>query len=132
MLPVRGGKYLYIGRVGVGGVSGYMWVLGLRLYVKLGWRLGDTVYLGNLSDPLSVALWVRRLAPRPVDVRRLAHTVARALAAARYVAERYRDSPRWRIRTWEALALIDEAISAVANTWPPTARVFWKRRRRRW
>ncbi|AET34055.1 hypothetical protein [Pyrobaculum ferrireducens] len=124
--------YLYIGRVDIGGVSGYMWILGLRLYVKLGWRPRDTVYLGNLSDPLSVALRIRRLAPRPVDVGRLAYVVARALAAARYVAERCRDSPRWRIRTWEALALIDEATSAVANAWPPTAGVFWKRRRRRW
>jgi hypothetical protein len=60
-------------------------------------------------------------------VRRLAYAVARALAAARYVAERCRDGSGWRIRTWEALALIDEAISAVVNAWPPTARVFWKR-----
>jgi hypothetical protein len=60
MLSVQSGMYLYIGRVDVGGVSGYMWVLGLRLYVK---RPRDTVYLGNLSDPLSVALRIRRLAP---------------------------------------------------------------------
>ena len=43
--------YLYVGKVRVGPLSGYLWLLGGRLYLKLGWRPSDTYFLGNLSDP---------------------------------------------------------------------------------
>ncbi len=43
--------YLYVGRVRVGPLSGYLWLLGNRLYLKFGWRPSDTYFLGNLSDP---------------------------------------------------------------------------------
>jgi hypothetical protein len=43
--------YLYVGRVKVGPLSRYLWLLGNRLYLKLGWRPSDTYFLGNLSDP---------------------------------------------------------------------------------
>jgi len=43
--------YLYVGKVRVGPLSGYLWLLGRRLYLKLGWRPGDTYFLGNLTDP---------------------------------------------------------------------------------
>ncbi|MEM3994817.1 MAG: hypothetical protein QXW40_05460 [Thermofilum sp.] len=69
LLPIPGDMYLYIGVVDVGGLRGYMWFLGRRLYLKLGWRPRDTVFLGNLSDPLAVAARLRRLLPRPVDER---------------------------------------------------------------
>ena len=62
--------YLYVGKVRVGPLSGYLWLLGSRLYLKLGWRSSDTYFLGNLSDPLSLAARLKRLIPRPVDVRR--------------------------------------------------------------
>jgi len=39
----------------VGPLSGYLWLLGRRLYLKLGWRLSDTYFLGNLTDPLILA-----------------------------------------------------------------------------
>jgi hypothetical protein len=55
--------YLYVGRVQMGPLSGYLWLLG-RL--KLGGRPSDTYFLGNFSDPLSLAARLRRLAPRPV------------------------------------------------------------------
>jgi len=110
--------YLYVGRVRVGPLSGYLWLLGNRLYLKLGWRSRDTYFLGNLTDPLSLAARLKRLIPRPVDVRRAAVALARALAAALYVARRCRDSPRWKIRTWEAEAAILDAASALAWTWP--------------
>jgi hypothetical protein len=110
--------YLYVGKVRVGPLSGFLWLLGRRLYLKLGWRPRDTYFLGNLSDPLSLAARLRRLIPRPVDVRRVAVQLARALAAALYVARRCRDSPRWKVRTWEAEALILDAASALAWTWP--------------
>jgi hypothetical protein len=47
--------YLYVGRVRVGPLSGYLWLLGRRLYLKLGWRPSDTYFLGNLTDPLTLA-----------------------------------------------------------------------------
>ncbi len=77
--------YLYIGRIQMGPLSGYLWLLGGRLYLKLGWRPSDTYFLGNLSDPLSLAARLRRLVPRPVDVRRAAVALARALAATWFV-----------------------------------------------
>ncbi len=110
--------YLYVGRVRVGPLSGYLWLLGNRLYLKLGWRSRDTYFLGNLSDPLSLAVRLKRLIPRPVDVRRAAVALAKALTAALYLARRCRDSPRWKIRTWEAEMMILDAASALAWTWP--------------
>jgi len=110
--------YLYIGKVRVGLLSGYLWLLGSRLYLKLSWRPRDTYFLGNLSDPLTLAARLKRLIPRPVDVRRAAVALARALAASLYVARRCRDSPRWKIRTWEAEAMILDAASALAWVWP--------------
>jgi len=110
--------YLYIGKVRVGPLSGYLWLLGVRLYLKLGWRPRDTYFLGNLSDPLTLAARLKRLMPRPVDVRRAAVALAKALAAALYVARRCRDSPRWKIRVWEAEMMILDAASALAWTWP--------------
>jgi hypothetical protein len=110
--------YLYVGRVRVGPLSGYLWLLGSRLYLKLGWRSRDTYFLGNLSDPLTLAARLKRLMPRPVDVRRAAVQLARALAVALYLARRCRDSPRWKIRAWEAEAMILDAASTLAWTWP--------------
>jgi hypothetical protein len=49
-----------------------------------------------------------------VDVRKAAVALARALAASLYVARRCRDSPRWRIRAWEAEAMILDAVSTLA------------------
>ncbi len=122
--------YLYVGRVRVGPLSGYLWLLGNRLYLKLGWRPRDTYYLGNLSDPLSVAVKLRRLIPCPVDVRRAAVALARALAATLYLARRCRDSPKWKIRTWEAEAMILDAASALAWTWPTAHKALRKELKR--
>ncbi len=110
--------YLYVGRVRVGPLSGYLWLLGRRLYLKLGWRPSDTYFLGNLTDPLTLAARLKWLIPRPVDVRKAAVALAKALAAALYVARRCRDSPKWKIRTWEAEAAILDAASTLAWTWP--------------
>jgi len=110
--------YLYVGKVRVGPLSGYLWLLGSRLYLKLGWRPSDTYFLGNLSDPLTLTARLKRPMPRPVDVRRAAVALAKALAAALYLARRCRDSPRWKIRAWETEALILDAASALAWTWP--------------
>jgi hypothetical protein len=116
------GKTAGVGHVSlrgeVGPLSGYLWLLGRRLYLKLGWRPSDTYFLGNLSDPLSLAARLKRLVPCPVDVRRAAATLARALAAALYVAKRCRDSPKWKVRIWEAEAVILDAASALAWIWP--------------
>jgi len=79
--------YLYVGRVRVGPLSGFLlWLLGSRLYLKLGWRPSDTYFLGNLTDPLTLAARLERLIPHPVDVRRAAVQLARALATTLYVA----------------------------------------------
>jgi hypothetical protein len=116
--------YLYVGKVRVGPLSGYLWLLGRRLYLKLSWRPSDTYFLGNLSDPLSLAARLKRLIPRPVDVRRAAVQLARALAATLYVARRCRDSPRWKIRVWETEAAILDAASALAWIWPAAHRAL--------
>jgi hypothetical protein len=100
--------------VRVGPLSVYLWLLDSRLYLKLGWRLRDTYFLGNFTDPLTLAARLKRLIPRPVDVRRAAVQLAKALAVALYLARRCRDSPRWKIRTWEAEAAILDAVSALA------------------
>jgi hypothetical protein len=118
--------YLYIGKVQIGSLSGYLWLLGRRLYLKLSWRPRDTYFLGNLSDPLSLAARLKRLIPRPVDVRKAAFALARALAAALYVARRCRDSPRWKIRVWEAEAMILDAASTLAWTWPTAHKALRK------
>ncbi len=118
--------YLYVGKVRVGPLSGYLWLLGSRLYLKLGWRSRDTYCLGNLTDPLTLAARLKRLIPRPVDVRRAAVQLARALAAAMYLARRCRDSPRWKIRTWEAETAILDAASALAWTWPAAHKALRK------
>jgi hypothetical protein len=110
--------------------SPYLWLLSGRLYLKLGWRLRDTYFLGNLTDPLTLAARLKRLIPRPVDVRKAAVALARALAAALYVARRCRDSPRWKIRTWEAEAAILDAASALAWTWPTAHRALRKELKR--
>jgi hypothetical protein len=122
--------YFYVGKVRVGPLFGYLWLLGNRLYLKLGWRPRDTYFLGNLSDLLSLAAKLRRLMPRPVDVRRAAVQLARALAAALYLARRCRDSPRWKIRTWEVEAAVLDAASALAWTWPTAHRALRKELKR--
>jgi len=66
--------------------------------------------------------------PRPVDVRRAAAVIARALAASLYVARRCGDSPRWRIRAWEAESLLLDAASAWA--WPAAHRALRRELRR--
>jgi len=65
-----------------------------------------------------------------VDVRRAAVQLARALATALYVARRCRDSPRWKIRTWEAEAAILDAASTLAWTWPTAHRALRKELKR--
>ncbi|CCC81011.1 paREP9 family protein [Thermoproteus tenax Kra 1] len=80
--------YLYFGRVRVGPLAGYLWLLGRRLYLKLGWRPRDTVYLGSVDDLLGVAVRVRRLLPRPLPVRQLVVALVDALKKAYYVASR--------------------------------------------
>ena len=105
-------------------------MLGRRLYLRTGWRTGDTHYLGNLSNPLTVAAKIRRLAPRPIDVRRAVALAARALAMAMYLADTCRDSPRHRYRTWQVKAAAEEALQALAHTWPTAAKAAARKRRR--
>ncbi len=114
----------------MGPLSGYLWLLGNRLYLKLGWRPSDTYFLGNLTDPLTLAARLKRLIPRPVDVRRAAVQLAKALAVALYLARRCKDSLRWKIRTWEAEAAILDAASALAWTWPAAHKALRKELKR--
>jgi len=118
--------YLYVGKVEVGGVSGYMWLLGKRLYLKTSWRSRDTYFLGNLSDPLAVAARIKRFVKRPIDLRKVAALLAKALAATLYITRRCRDSPRWKVRSWEAETYILDAAAALTWAWPPAYRIFKK------
>ena len=126
ILSVPTHMHLYIGKVRVGPLFGYLWLPGSGLYLKLGWRPSDTYFLGNLSDPLSLAARLRRLIPCPVDVRRAAFALAKALATALYVARRCRDSPRWKVRTWEAEIMILDAASTLAWTRPTAHKALRK------
>jgi hypothetical protein len=75
--------YLYVGRVQVGPLSGYLWLLGRRLYLKLGWRQATrTSWATCQTPPPTLAARLKRLIPRPVDVRKAAFALAKALAAA--------------------------------------------------
>jgi hypothetical protein len=121
--------YLYVGKIRVGPLSGYLWLLGGRLYLKLGWRPSDTYFLGNLTDPLSLAARLKRL-PRPVDMRKAAVQLAKALAAALYLARRCRDSPRWKIRTWEVEAAVLDAASTLVWTWSAAHKALRKELKR--
>jgi hypothetical protein len=119
--------YLYVGKVQVGPLSGYLWLLGSRLYLKLGWRPSDTYFLGNLTDPLTLA--ARAQAADPAPRGREEGWRSRwpgALAAALYLARRCRDGPRWKIRTWEAETAILDAASALAWTWPTAHKALRK------
>ncbi|MEM1615662.1 MAG: hypothetical protein QXP31_09275 [Pyrobaculum sp.] len=120
--------YLYVGRVKLGGLRGYLWLLGSRLYLKTGWRSSDTHFLGNLNDLLSVAVRIRRLVPRPVDVRKVVAAVVKALLMAKYVAKRCKDSPKWKVRTWELEDAVEQALAYIQHTWPHTMRLIQKRR----
>ena len=44
--------YLYLGKVSLGPLSGYLWLLGRRLYIKLGWRPCETYFLEIWGSPL--------------------------------------------------------------------------------
>jgi hypothetical protein len=59
-----------------------------------------------------------------VDVRKAAVALAKALAASLYVARRCRDSLKWKVRTWEAEAMILDAASTLAWTWPTAHRAL--------
>jgi len=85
---------------------------------------------GQSVRPLSLAARLRRLIPRPVDVRKAAVALARALAAALYLARRCRDGPRWKIRTWEAEAMILDVASTLAWTWPTAHKALRKELKR--
>jgi len=68
--------------------------------------------------------------PRPVGVRKAAVALAKALAAALYVARRCRDSPRWKVRAWEAEAAVLDAASMLAWTWLTAHRALRKELKR--
>jgi hypothetical protein len=65
-----------------------------------------------------------------VDVRRAAFALARALATALYVARRCRDSPRRKIRTWEAETAILDAASTLPWMWPMAHKALRKELKR--
>lgn len=116
--------YLYLGVVVVRGLRGYMWLLGRRLYFKTSWRARDTHYLGRLEDLLSASARLRRLIPRPVDVRTVVVAVAKALAMAHYLAKRCRGSPTWRYLPFEVEMAIEEAARLLTARWPSAAKYF--------
>ena len=76
--------------------------------------------LGNLTKLLGVVAGLKRLLPRPVDVRRAVSAITRALSMAEYVARRCRASPTW--RTW-VLTAVDEAFSYAQRLWPWAAKI---------
>jgi len=116
--------YLYLGIVEVRGLRGYMWLLGRRLYFKTSWRARDTYYLGRLEDLLTASARLRRLLPRPVDIRTVVAAVAKALAMALYLARRCRGSPRWRYLPFEVEVAVEEAARLLIARWPSVAKYF--------
>jgi len=100
------------------GLRGYMWLLGRRLYFKTSWRARDTYYLGRVEDPLTASARLRRLLPKPVDVRTVVAAVAKTLAMALYIARRYRESPKWRNLSFEV------NVFTVLNSNSPKLKIF--------
>ncbi len=107
--------YQYIGYVEIRGVKGYMWLLGRRLYLKTTWRPRDTYYLGTLPNLLTAAARLKKLAPKPVDIRHALAAVAKALKIAQYIAERCRPSPNWKYMPYELKMAVEEATTLL--TW---------------
>jgi len=122
--------YLYLGVVEVRGLRGYMWLLSRRLYFKTSWRARDTYYLGRLEDFLTASARLRRLLPKPVDVRTVVVAVAKALAMALYIAKRCRGSPRWRYLPFEVEMAVEEAARLLTARWPSAAKYFREHKRR--
>jgi len=122
--------YLYIGVVEVKGLKGYMWFLGRRLYFKTSWRPRDTYYLGRVEDLLTASARLRRLIPRPVDVRTVVAAVVKALAMALYMAKRCKGSPKWRYLPFEVEMAVEEAIRLLTARWPSAAKSFKGHKRR--
>jgi len=116
--------YLYLGVVEVKGLRGYMWLLGRRLYIKTSWRPRDTYYLGRVEDLLTASARLRRLLPRPVDVRTVVAAVAKALAMALYLVRKCRGSPKWRYLPFEVEMAVEEAARLLAARWPSAAKYF--------
>jgi len=116
--------YLYLGVVEVKGLRGYMWLLGRRLYFKTSWRARDTYYLGRVEDLLGASARLRRLLPKPVDIRTVVVAVAKALAMALYIAKRCRGSPKWRYLPFEVEIAVEEAIRLLTARWPSAAKYF--------
>jgi len=129
-VPLLALMYLYIGVVVVKGLRGYMWLLGRRLYFKTSWRPRDTYYLGRVEDLLGASARLRRLLPKPVDIRTVVVAVAKALAMALYIARRCRGSPRWRYLPFEVEMAIEEAARVLIARWPSAARYFRGHKRR--
>jgi len=121
--------YLYLGVVEVKGLRGYMRLLGRRLYFKTSWRPRDTYYLGRLEELLGASARLKRLLPKPVDVRTVVVAVAKALAMALYLARRCRGSPKWRYLPFEVEMAVEEAARLLTARWPSTAKYFRGRRR---
>jgi len=119
--------YLYLGLVEVKGLRGYMWLLGRRLYFKTSWRSRDTYYLGHVEDLLGASARLRRLLPRPVDIRTVVAAVAKALAMALYLARRCRGSPKWRYLPFGVEMAIEEAVRLLTARWPSAAKYFKRR-----
>lgn len=116
--------YLYVGVVHVGGIRGYLWLLGRRVYLRIGWRRGDTLFLGNLSDPLRLAARLARLVPR-VDVRRAVTMMVRALRGCMQLLERGACRDRPPLFPFEVYAAVEEALYEATKVWPSTRRVRW-------
>jgi len=122
--------YLYLGVVEVRGLRGYMWLLGRRLYFKTSWRSRNTYYLGRLEDLLGASARLRRLIPRPVDIRTVVAAVAKALVMALYIARRCRGSPKWRYLPFEVEMAIEEAARVLIARWPGAVKYFRGHKRR--
>jgi len=112
--------YLYIGVVE--GLRGYMWLLGRRLYFKTSWRPRDTYYLGRLEDLLGASARLRRLLPKPVDIRTVVVAVAKALAMGHHLARKCWGSPKWRYLPFEVEMAVEEATRLLTARWPSAAR----------
>ena len=97
--------YLYFGRVCLGSVCGYLWVLGLRVYFRRSWR-DRPVLLGHLDRPWELYRGLRRFFADSYRVLRRRCLVYAAIVSAFSVLQRCRVGKRdWRLRS-EAVELL--------------------------
>jgi len=101
--------YLYFGRVCIGPICGFMWILGTRIYFRRSWRDKPTL-LGHLDKPGEVLATLRRLFSASYASARRTCVAYLAAVSAMAALQHCRPTRRgWGLRR-EAMGLLRELL----------------------